>query len=124
MNTLEHPKPYDVSPDEWRVECERAVFHAGALLRLAKIQGGFASSTIEMLLTAPRTNNGLDDLPETALFVRMVLDALRYARNDDDREAFKCAMDYFTKHFVQLTPEKRRMLEASIAGTFMGFLMS
>jgi hypothetical protein len=113
-----------VSPDEWRVECERAALHAGALLRLARIQGMTSAATLEMILTAPRTNKGLDDLPETALFVRVALDAQRYIRDDRDREVFQRAIDYFTKHLAQLAPERRRMLEASIAGTFMGWLMS
>ncbi len=112
-----------IAPEEWRVECERAAFHAGKLLRLARIQGGTAAATVEMVLTAPRTEGGLEGMPETTLFARVARDAQRYSRDDRDNEEIRSAIDYFTKHLAVMPPERRRMMEASLTGTFMGWLM-
>ena len=108
------------SPEAWRVECERAVFHANVLLRLAKVPGGYGSAMAEMIRTAPRSQKGLDSIPETALFVRIALEARRLSPND---ELLQSALEYFGTHLMVMEPERRMMLEASVTGVFMGWVM-
>jgi hypothetical protein len=112
--------PKKDSPETWRVECERAVFHSNVLLRLAKIPGGVGSAIAEMIRTAPRSEKDLDDIPETAFFGRIVLEAHRLSPKD---ELFHSAVGYFRKHLVAMAPERRRMLEASVTRAMMGFVM-
>jgi hypothetical protein len=108
------------SPEAWRVECERAVYHANVLLRLARIPGGVGSAIAEMIRTAPRSEKDLANMPETALFQRIVLEADRLSPND---ELLRVAVGYFSRHLIAMAPERRRMLEASITGAMMGFVM-
>jgi hypothetical protein len=112
--------PHD-SPEAWRVECERAAFHAGVLLRLAKIPGGTSAAIVEMIQTAPRSESNLDNVPETALFARIARAAYHYG---GDTDSFRVATEYITKHLMKMPPERRRLLEASVTGLFMGWLMS
>lgn len=111
----------DDSPEAWRVECERAAFHAGVLLRLAKIPGGTSAAIIEMIQTAPRSECDLDNVPETALFARIARAAYHYG---GDTDLFRAATEYITEHLMKLPPKRRRLLEASVTGVFMGWLMS
>lgn len=113
--------PPDDSPETWRVECERAAFHAGVLLRLANIPGGIAAAIVELIQTAPRSEGDLDGLPETTLFARITRAAYRF---HGDTDSFRAASEYITDHLMQMPPERRRMLEASVTGVFMGWLMS
>src|SRR5581483_2288182 len=71
------------SPEVWRVQCELAVFHANVLLRLAKIPGGVGSAIAEMIRTAPRSEKDLDNIPETAFFARILLEAHRLSPKDE-----------------------------------------
>ena len=113
--------PPDDSPEAWRVECERAAFHAGVLLRLANIPGGIAAAIVELIQTAPRSESDLDTLPETTLFARIMRAAYRF---HGDTDSFRAASEYITEHLMKMPPQRRRMLEASLAGVFMGWLMS
>ena len=113
--------PPDDSPEAWRVECERAAFHTGVLLRLAKIPGGTSAAIVEMLQTAPRSESDLDNVPETALFARIARAAYHYG---GDTDLFRAATEYITEHLMKLPPARRRLLEASVTGVFMGWLMS
>lgn len=108
------------SPEEWRVECERAVFHANVLLRLAKIPGGIGSAIAEMIRTAPRSVKDLETMRGTALFYRIVVDANRRCPED---ELLHAAVRYFTDHLIAMPPNRRSMLEASVTGAMMGFVM-
>jgi hypothetical protein len=112
--------PKEDSPEGWRVECERAVFHASVLFRLAKAPGGAAAAIAEMIRTAPRSRKDLEDIPVTPLFYRIVLEADRFSPND---VLFRAAVEYFGKHLIAMTPERRSMLEASITGALMGYVM-
>src|SRR5262249_54309133 len=103
------------SPEAWRVECEKAAFHAGVLLRLAKIPGGMAAAITEMIQTAPRSESDLDSLPETALFARIARTAYHYG---GDTDSFRAATEYISEHLMKMTPERRRLLEASVTGVF------
>jgi len=111
----------DDSPEAWRVECERAAFHAGVLLRLANIPGGISAAIVELIQTAPRSESDLDSLPETTLFGRITRAAYRF---HGDTDSFRAASEYITEHLMKMPPERRRMLEASVTGVFMGWLMS
>ncbi len=111
----------DDSPEAWRVECERAAFHAGVLLRLANIPGGIAAAIVELIQTAPRSESDFDTLPETTLFTRITRAAYRF---HSDTDSFRAATEYITEHLMKMPPERRRLLEASLAGTFTGWLMS
>jgi hypothetical protein len=111
----------DDSPEAWRVECERAAFHAGVLLRLANIPGGIAAAIVELIQTVPRSENDLDGLSETTLFARITRAAYRF---HGDTDSFRAASEYITEHLMKMPPERRRMLEASLSGAFMGWLMS
>ena len=111
----------DDSPERWRVECERAAFAAGVLLRLANIPGGISAAIVELIQTAPRSESDLDNLPETTLFARIVRAAYRF---HGDTDSFRAASDYITEHLMKMPPQRRRMLEASLSGVFMGWLMS
>lgn len=109
------------SPESWRVECERAAFHAGVLLRLAKIPGGTSAAVVEMIQSAPRSESDLDNVPETALFACIARAAYHYG---GDTDLFRAATEYITEHLMKMPPERRRLLEASVTGVFMGWLMS
>lgn len=109
------------SPEAWRVECERAAFHVGVLLRLAKIPGGTSAAIVEMIQTAPRSESDLDNVPETALFARIARAAYHYG---GDTDSFRAATEYITQHLMKMPPERRRLLEASVTGVFLGWLMS
>jgi hypothetical protein len=111
----------DDSPEAWRVECERAAFHAGVLLRLAKIPGGTSAAIVEMIQTAPRSESDLGNVPETALFARIARAAYHYG---GDTDLFRAATEYITEHLMRMPPKRRRLLEASVTGVFMGWLMS
>jgi hypothetical protein len=113
-------KPNSDSPEAWRVECERAVFHANVLLRLAKVPGGVASAIAEMIRTAPHSAKEADDVSVTALFGRIVLEAHRLSQND---ALFRSAVEYFGTHLMAMAPERRKLLEASVTGTMMGLVM-
>lgn len=112
--------PKKDSPEAWRVECEQAVFHSNVLLRLAKIPGGIASAIAEMIRTAPRSRKDLEDACVSTLFARIVLEAHRFSPDD---VLFRSAVRYFTNDLVAMAPERRRMLEASVTGAMMGFVM-
>jgi len=112
--------PKKDSPEGWRVECERAVFHANVLLRLAKIPGGVGSAIAEMIRTAPRSVKETKEIPVTSLFGRMILEAHRLSPKD---ELFHSAVEYFEKHLSAMAPKRRAMLEASVTGAMMGFVM-
>jgi hypothetical protein len=113
--------PPDDSPEAWRVECERAAFHAGVLLRLANIPGGISAAIVELIQTAPRSESDLETLPETTLFARITRAAYRLG---GDTDSFRAASEYITEHLMKMPPQRRRMLEASLSGAFMGWLMS
>lgn len=113
--------PLDDSPEAWRVECERAAFHAATLLRLANIPGGIAAAIVDLIQTAPCSESDLDSLPETTLFARITRAAYRF---HGDTDSFRAASEYITEHLMQVPPQRRRLLEASLAGAFMGWLMS
>lgn len=97
-----------------------AVFHANVLLRLARIPGGLGSAIAEMIRTAPRSAKEADEVSITALFGRIVLEAFRLSPKD---ELFHSAVAYFEKHLSAMARERRRMLEASVTGAMMGFVM-
>jgi hypothetical protein len=108
------------SPEAWRVECEQAVYHANVLLRLAKVPGGVGSAIAEMIRTAPRSQKELHDPLVDTLFARIVLEADRLSRKD---VLFRSAVGYFAEHLIAMAPERRRMLEASVTGAMMGFVL-
>jgi hypothetical protein len=112
--------PKEDSPESWRVECERAVFHASVLFRLAKAPGGAAAAIAEMIRTAPRSRKDLEDIPVTPLFYRIVLEADRLSPND---VLFRGAVEYFGQYLIAMAPERRSMLEASVTGALMGYVM-
>jgi hypothetical protein len=116
--TQESPKVD--SPEAWRVECEQAVFHANVLLRLAKVPGEVGAAIAEMIGTAPRSEEDLENMPVTAMFFRIVLDAHRLSPKD---ELFHAAVLYFTDHLIAMPSHRRSMLEASVTGAMMGFVM-
>jgi hypothetical protein len=112
--------PKEDTPESWRVECERAVFNASVLFRLAKAPGGPAAPIAEMIRTAPRSQKDLDEIDVTSLFSRITLDAHRLSPND---VLFRSAIEYFVKHLIAMTPARRSMLEASVTGALMGYVM-
>jgi hypothetical protein len=113
--------PPDDSPEAWRVECEQAAFHAGVLLRLANVPGGIAAAIVEMIQTAPRSESDWETLPETTLFARVARAAYGF---NGDTDSFRAATTYITERLMKMPPERRRLLEASLAGAFMGWQMS
>ena len=108
------------SPEAWRVECERAVFHANVVLRLARIPGGVGSAIAEMIRSAPRSLKETDLIPESSFFARVILEAHRLSPT---HELFLSAVEYFEKHLSAMAPKRRAMLEASVTGAMMGFVM-
>jgi hypothetical protein len=108
------------SPEAWRVECELAVFHSSVLLRLAKIPGGIGSAIAEIVRTAPRSKRELENPSVSTLFARIILKA---GCDNWDDELFRSAVRYFTNDLIAMPPERRRMLEASVTGAMMGFVM-
>ena len=65
--------PPDDSPDGWQMECERLVFNAVALLRLAR-RSYAASAVIEIIRAAPHSKEKIDSIPMSSLFPRLVLE--------------------------------------------------
>jgi hypothetical protein len=106
-------------PEAWRVECERAVFHANVLLRLARITGGTMAAVVELIRTVPRSRKDVDNMSTGGLFFRIALEADRLRGND---ELFRSAMGYFGE-LMEMAPERRSRIEASVTGVLMGFMM-
>jgi hypothetical protein len=63
----------------------------------------------------------LDNVPETTLFARITRAAYRAG---GDTDLFRAATEYITEYLMKMPPERRRLLEASLAGAFTGWLMS
>jgi len=112
--------PKHESPEAWRVKCERAVFNANVLLRMAGMTGGSMAAVVELIRTAPRSWKDADNMPETALFDRIARQAGRLSGSD---VMFRSALEYFARELIEMAPERRSMLEASVAGVLMGFMM-
>ncbi|MHB1426817.1 MAG: hypothetical protein ACYC3I_26975 [Gemmataceae bacterium] len=55
------------------------------------------------------------------LFARMVRAAYGFNGGTD---SFRAATKYITEHLMKMPPQRRRLLEASVRGVFMGWLMS
>jgi len=112
--------PKRESPEAWRAACERAVFNASVLLRLAKMTGGSMAAVAELIRSAPRSWEDADNIPETALFYRVVMEVDRLSGND---EWLRPVVGYFARELIEMAPERRSMLEASVAGVLTGFMM-
>lgn len=104
---------------KWQSECNRAVFFASELLRLARRRAS-VSAVIEIIRTAPRNNAERENPNLDAFFVQCFLDAHRL----EDRilpERHPQLRDYFMEHLLSMKPARRRLLEASIAGSLIGY---
>jgi hypothetical protein len=109
------------TPEGWRVECEWAVYHAGTLLKLSGLKSPSSPSIVEMILTAPRSVEEANaKMGDCSLFSRSVRNA--FVEKADDPQLI-AAGDYFIDHLAAMKPEDRAMLDASIAGVFMGWMM-
>lgn len=110
----------DEPMDGWQAECEKAVRVLSNLLHLAgRRQAG--SAVIELLRTAPRTPAEMDTVLTDSLLCRCTKEAFDCARPCDQRmfQEVTAYISYLTK----MPPSRRSMLEASIAGTFLGWGM-
>ncbi len=102
--------------DIWQAECERAAFHAAALLRIARMYPSKAA-ILEIIRTAPRSPDEEQD-PETSPFFRYARAARTMAQSWDD-DLLRSIWDYFV-HLASMKPARRAFLEASLAGVLIG----
>lgn len=100
----------------WQAECERAAFHAAAMLRVGRI---FPSPTaiLELIRSAPRSADEEQD-PAASPFMRYVRAARRFAR-PYDQDLLESICDYFC-YLAAMKPARRAFLEASLAGVLIG----
>jgi hypothetical protein len=119
-------KDASVQPDtpldgsQWQSECERAVRILSNLLQLAG-RRQTASAVIELMRTAPRTPEELDKVLTDSLVCRSVKEAFDRVR-PSDRMMFDEVCGYISD-LTTMPPSRRSMLEASVAGTFLGWGM-
>jgi hypothetical protein len=112
MNTSVNNRCADI----WQTECERAAFHAAAILRMARMWPSNAA-ILEIIRSAPRSRDEEQD-PRTSPFFRYANAACTMARpRDGDLLVSIC--DYFA-HLASMKPARRTFLEASLAGVLIG----
>jgi hypothetical protein len=110
---------FDPLPLIWQSECERAVFNVSKLLRLAN-RVPTSTPILEVLRTAPRTQEAIDQADEQFLFFRIVLEAKLINSNT---KSLLSVISYFGEYFPKMEPARRARLEASIAGALIGYSM-
>jgi hypothetical protein len=108
-------------PESWRIECERAVWAAASLLKLAKRNKWAEAAIVEIIRTAPYPVDDIDKYNYTCLFFRVVLDAGRFSKDD---QLLCPVMQYFHDHLRHMPAARRGMLEASLAGSLTGLEMA
>jgi len=119
-NTKEGPMPANEPLDGWQAECEKAVRILSNLLHLAgRRQTG--SAVIELLRTAPRTPEEMDKVLTDSLLCRCTKEAFDSARPSDQRMFHEICT--YISCLTKMPPSRRSMLEASVAGTFLGWGM-
>jgi hypothetical protein len=102
--------------DIWRAECERAAFHAAAMLRIARMYPSKAA-ILEIIRSAPRSPDEEQD-PEASPFFRCAR-AARTLVQSWDEDLFRSICQYFCR-LASMKPAHRAFLEASIAGVLIG----
>src|SRR4051812_42578497 len=102
--------------DLWQAECERAAFHAAAMLRIARMYPSRAA-ILEIIRSAPRLPDE-EQYPEASPFFRCASAARNMARSWDG-ELLNSICEYFV-HLAAMKPARRAFLEASIAGVLIG----
>jgi hypothetical protein len=102
--------------DIWQAECERAAFHAAAMLRMARMYPNKAA-ILEIVRSAPRSPDEEQD-PEASPFFRCVK-AARTLVQTWDEDLLRSISEYFY-HLASMKPARRAFLEASLAGVLIG----
>ncbi len=107
--------------ESWQGECEKAVRMLSNLLTLAGRQSRHAP-VIEMLRSVPRSAVEVSKLPVDSLLARCVADAFE-RRTDSNARTFEEIAEYL-KYLTEMRPCRRALLEASVAGVFLGWAMA
>ncbi len=102
--------------DTWQAECERAAFHAAAMLRIAR-RYPTKAAILEIIRSAPRSPDEEQD-PQTSPFIRYAR-AARAMAQSWDADLLSSIWDYFV-HLASMKPARRAFLEASLAGVLIG----
>ena len=102
--------------DIWQAECERAAFHAAAMLRIARMYPSKAA-ILEIIRSAPRSPDEELD-PETSPIFR-VTRAARSLAKPWDEDLYGSFAHYFNR-LASMKPARRAFLEASLAGVLIG----
>jgi uncharacterized Zn finger protein (UPF0148 family) len=117
----EHPERADDLLESWQGECEKAVRMVSNLLTLAGRWRGQAA-IIELLRSVPRTAEDVRKLPENSLLARCAAEAFE-RKTERNARMMDEIVDYL-KYLVGMEPHRRAMLEASVAGVFLGSAMA
>jgi hypothetical protein len=100
----------------WQAECERAAFHAAAMLRVGRIYPS-PTAILELIRSAPcrRMKNRTRLHPRSCVYARA---ARKFAR-PYDQDLLESICDYFC-YLAAMKPARRAFLEASLAGVLIG----
>lgn len=118
---LLHLVRHDYLPESWQAECEKAVRMLSNFLTLAGRQSRHAP-VIEMLRSAPRSAKETSKLPMDSLLARCGAEAIE-RRAASNARTFEEIMEYL-KYLTEMEPCRRALLEASVAGVFLGWDMA
>jgi hypothetical protein len=99
----------------WEAECESLGTNCCRLLRMAgRARSGAA--VVELIRSVPATLQQVGACPEDSFFHRCVVAA---SLGPHDPAEFLAVVDYF-KAVMRITPSRRGLLEASVAGVVLG----
>jgi hypothetical protein len=106
--------------EKWQTECEKAVRILSNLLHLAGRRQP-AAAVLDLLRSVPRTPEEIDSVSTDSLLCQCVAEASDRVR-PCDRTMLGEVHDYL-RHLAKMQPDGRALLEASIAGVFLGWGM-
>jgi hypothetical protein len=101
----------------WQAECERAAYHAAAMLRLGRMYPS-ATAILELIRSAPRSPDEEQD-PAASPFMRYARSARTFAARPYDDDLLSSICEYFC-YLASMKPARRAFLEASLAGALVG----
>jgi hypothetical protein len=106
--------------NQWQTTCERAVFNFSNLLHLSgRRQAG--SAVLELLRGAPRAPEDLKKALGESLFSRCFDEVFDPSRKNDPRVLHSIYL--YVTELAAMPANERAILEASVAGVFLGWGM-
>ncbi len=106
--------------ERWQAECERAVYNAGTLLRLAGRRSPFSAVAVDVLRSAPRSPDEAQGTDEP-LFARVARAVIHFTP-PCECDLLDSVLSYFQK-LAAMRPARRALLEEPVAGALIGHAM-